>query len=65
MAVNKVVEEALAQGYHLHDITVSTLFETHKNVEFLALFGQQKNNYRLDLNTLCDEAKKIRNSLKD
>ena len=65
VAVNKVVEEALAQGYHLHDIAVSTLFETHKNVEFLALFGQQKNNYRLDLNALCDEAKKIRNSLKD
>ena len=54
-----------ATHHSLHDIAVSTLFETHKNVEFLALFGQQKNSYRLDLNALCDEVKKIRNSLKD
>jgi len=64
VAVNKVVEEALAQGYHLHDIAVSTLFEIHKNVEFLALFGREKNTYRLDLNELCDEVKKVRNQLK-
>ena len=65
VAVNKVVEEAVAQGYHLQGISVSTLFETHKNVEFLALFGQQESSFRIDINALSDEVKKIRNSLKD
>ena len=64
VAVSKVVEEALSQGYHLHGISVSTLFETHKNVEFLALFGRQESQYRLDLNTLCEEVKEMKNNLK-
>jgi len=64
VAVTKVVEEALAQGYHLHDIAVSTLFELHKNVEFLALFGLDKNNFRLDINNLCNEVKEVRKLLK-
>lgn len=64
VAISKVVEEALNQGFHLHGIAVSTLFEIHKNVEFLSLFSQQADSYHLDLNKLCDEVKEVKNQIK-
>lgn len=64
VAIQKVVGEALNQHFHLNNLSISTLFETHKNVEFLALFSRQDNCYRLDLNKICDEVKMIKKELK-
>lgn len=63
VAIQKVVSEALNQGFHLQNLTVSTLFDVHKNVEFLALFGMQDNGYRLDVNKICAEVKVLKKNL--
>ena len=63
IAIQKVVGEALNQHFHLHNIGISTLFEQHKNVEFLSLFGKSDNRFRLDLNKLCQEVKSIKKEL--
>lgn len=63
VAINKVVSEALNQRFHLNNLSVSTLFEQHKNVEFLAMFSLNDNRYRMDLNKLCDEVKIIKKNL--
>ncbi len=64
VAINKVVNEALNQKLLLNNITLSTLFEAHKNVEFLALFSRQNNRYRLNINKLCSEVKEMKIKLK-
>lgn len=63
VAIQKVVSEALNQGFHLQNLTVSTLFDIHKNVEFLALFGMQDHGYRLDVNKICADVKILKKSL--
>lgn len=63
VAINKVVSEALNQRFNLNNLSVSTLFEQHKNVEFLAMFSLNDNRYRMDLNKLCDEVKIIKKNL--
>lgn len=63
VAINKVVNEALNQRFHLNNLSVSTLFEQHKNVEFLAMFSLNDNRYRMDLNKLCDDVKIIKKNL--
>lgn len=63
VAVKKVVDEALNQQFHLQNISVSTLFEKHKNVEFLALFGLTDTRFRLDINKLCEEVKEVKKRL--
>ena len=63
IAIQKVVGEALNQRFHLHNIGISTLFEQHKNVEFLSLFGKSDNRFRLDLNKLCQEVKLVKKEL--
>lgn len=63
VAINKVVSEALNQRFHLNNLSVSTLFEQHKNVEFLAMFSLNDNRYRMDLNKLCDDVKIIKKNL--
>ena len=64
IAIQKVVSEALNQHFYLNDLNISTLFETHKNVEFLALFSAQDNHYHLDLNKICEEVKRVKKELK-
>lgn len=63
VAIQKVVNEALNQHFHLQGIAISTLFEIHKNVEFLALFGLEDTRYRLDLPALCEQVKVLKKSL--
>lgn len=63
VAIKKVVDEALNQQFHLQNISVSTLFEKHKNVEFLALFGLTDTRFRLDINKLCEEVKEVKKRL--
>ncbi len=63
VAIQKVVSEALNQHFYLNGLSISTLFETHKNVEFLALLSRQDNRYRMDLNKLFEEVKQLKKSL--
>lgn len=60
VAINKVVSEALNQHFHLNNLSISTLFEQHKNVEFLSLFSLQDNHFRLDLTKVCEEVKVVK-----
>lgn len=64
VAIQKVVGEALNQHFHLNNLSISTLFETHKNVEFLALFSQQDTRFHLDLNKICEEVKAKKKELR-
>lgn len=63
VAINKVVSEALNQRFNLNNLSVSTLFEQHKNVEFLSMFSLNDNKYRMNLNKLCDDVKIIKKNL--
>ncbi|MBR3573206.1 MAG: TlyA family RNA methyltransferase [Bacteroidales bacterium] len=64
VAIQKVVGEALNQHFYLNNLSISTLFEIHKNVEFLALFSTHDNRYRLDLNKICEEVKAKKKELR-
>lgn len=63
VAIHKVVNEAITQHFYLNGLAISTLFELHKNVEFLALFSFQDNRFRLDLNKICEDVKVVKKSL--
>ncbi len=63
LAIQKVVGEALNNNLFLNNISVSTLFEKYKNVEFLSLFSRKNNNFAVDFNQLFAEIKKIKKSL--
>lgn len=63
VAIQKVVNEALNQHFYLNGLSISTLFELHKNVEFLSLFSFQDNRFRLDLNKICEDVKLVKKSL--
>ncbi|MDR1758344.1 MAG: TlyA family RNA methyltransferase [Bacteroidales bacterium] len=56
-AILKVVTEALNHGYFLQNLTISTLFEWPKNVEFLSLFSREKCTFSLDMSSLMEEVK--------
>ena len=58
-----LVSEAMNHHYYLKDISVSTLFEKHKNVEFLALFSRQPQRYAPDYNRLFLDVKELRKQL--
>jgi 23S rRNA (cytidine1920-2'-O)/16S rRNA (cytidine1409-2'-O)-methyltransferase len=63
IAIQKVVNEALNQHFHLNNLTVSTLAEVHKNVEFLALFSRQDNGFLLNLNQICMDVKSLKKAM--
>ncbi|MCQ2284732.1 MAG: TlyA family RNA methyltransferase [Bacteroidales bacterium] len=63
VSIQKVVNEAVNQHFHLNGLSISTLFEQHKNVEFLSLFSFIDTRYRLDLNKICNEVKIVKKSL--
>ena len=62
-AIQKVVSEAMNHHYYLQNLSVSTLFEKQKNVEFLALFGRAPSRYALNYNVLFQTVKEIRKQL--
>lgn len=62
-AIQKVVNEALTHHFYLQKISVSTLFEKHKNVEFLSLFSRIPSRFVPDFASLFQEIKAIRKSL--
>lgn len=63
IAIQKVVNEALNQHLFLQNLEVSTLFEQHKNVEFLALFSQKESSYQLNINEICEKVKNMKKML--
>lgn len=63
VAIQKVVNEAINQHFFLNNISISTLFEQHKNVEFLSLFSFIDTQYRLNLNKICENVKSVKKSL--
>ncbi len=63
IAIQKVMNEALNQHLFLHGLEVSTLFELHKNVEFLALLSLSESSYQLNINEICEKVKIMKKSL--
>ncbi len=63
VAIQKVVSEAMANNLFLNNIAVSTLFEKHKNVEFLSLFSRKNSGFSVNYNTLFQEIKGIKKNL--
>ena len=49
--------------FYLQNISVSTLFEKQKNVEFLALFGRQVSTFAPNLASLFQEIKQLKKTL--
>lgn len=64
IAIRKVTKEALAFGFHLNGLILSTLFEKNKNVEFLALFSFKDTGYLLNFPHLENEIKNVKKRLK-
>ena len=62
-AIQKVMSEAMNHHYYLQNLSISTLFEKQKNVEFLALFGRTPSRYALNYNALFQTVKEIRKQL--
>ena len=63
-AIQKVVSCALNHRYYLQNFAMSTLFEKHKNVEFLALFSRLPSRYEPDFAELFKEVKVVKKELK-
>ena len=63
LAIRRVEMEALNQGLYLNSLSISTLFEKVKNVEFLSLFSYQNTHFTVDYNTLFKNVKLLRKSL--
>ena len=63
-AIQKVVSCALSDHYHLQALSMSTLFEKQKNVEFLALFGRVPSRFTPDLPSLFQEVKAVKKALR-
>ena len=63
-AIQKVVSCALNHRYYLQNLAMSTLFEKHKNVEFLALFSRLPSRYEPDFAELFKEVKALRKELR-
>ena len=62
-AIQKVMSEALNHHYYLQGLSISTLFEKQKNVEFLALFGRQVSTFAPNLASLFQEIKQLKKTL--
>lgn len=62
-AIQKVMSEALNHHYYLQNLSISTLFEKQKNVEFLALFGRQVSTFAPNFASLFQEIKQLKKTL--
>lgn len=65
LAIERVTKEAINQHFALKGLTMSTLFEKNKNVEFLALFTKAdlQSAYKIDFDLLFQQVKKRKNEL--
>ena len=62
-AIQNVVSAALNRRFYLQNISVSTLFEKQKNVEFLALFSRSVSRFEPNYPALFQEIKEIKKQL--
>ena len=62
-AIQKVVSCALNHRYYLQKLTISTLFEKQKNVEFLALFSRVPSRFEPNYQALFQEIKAVKKAL--
>jgi len=62
-AIQRVVNEAMTHRFYLQKLSVSTLFEKQKNVEFLALFSREMSHYEPDYQVLFQEIKALKKQL--
>lgn len=60
IAIHRVEQEALQQQFYLNKLSISTLFEKIKNVEFLSLFSLTDNHFHVDYNALFKEVKETK-----
>ena len=63
IAIQKVKQEAINWGFYLNALTISTLFERNKNVEFLACFSKQNNNFTFQYPELFQAIKQLKKAL--
>ena len=62
-AIQKVVSCALNHRYYLQKLSISTLFEKQKNVEFLALFSRVPSRFEPNYQALFQEIKAVKKAL--
>lgn len=62
-AIQNVLNAALSHRFYLQQLSVSTLFEKQKNVEFLALLSRNPSRFEPDYTALIQEIKEIRKQL--
>jgi 23S rRNA (cytidine1920-2'-O)/16S rRNA (cytidine1409-2'-O)-methyltransferase len=63
VAIERVVRACLNYGYYLHNLTVSTLWEKNKNVEFLALFTPNVSPFKTNYESLFLKIKNLKKNL--
>lgn len=62
-AIERVVKEGLNHGFYLKNISLSTLWEKNKNVEFLTLFSQDPQSFKINYEQLFNEVKILKKNL--
>jgi 23S rRNA (cytidine1920-2'-O)/16S rRNA (cytidine1409-2'-O)-methyltransferase len=63
VAIERVVRACLNYGYYLQNLTVSTLWEKNKNVEFLALFTPNVSPFKTNYESLFLKIKNLKKNL--
>lgn len=63
ISIQKVELEAINNGYFLNNLSISTLFEKNKNVEFLALFSKYNTQFNVNFPKLFTEIKNIKRNI--
>lgn len=63
ISIQKVELEAINNGYFLNNLSISTLFEKNKNVEFLALFSKKNTLFSVNFPKLFTEVKNIKKNI--
>lgn len=63
ISIQKVELEAINNGYFLNNLSISTLFEKNKNVEFLALFSKYNTLFNVNFPKLFTEIKNIKRNI--
>ena len=65
LAIQRVEKEAVNNHFSMIGLSISTLFEKIKNVEFLSLFERENVNtqFKIDYNQLFEDVKKLKKQL--
>lgn len=63
ISIQKVELEAINNGYFLNNLSISTLFEKNKNVEFLALFSKNDTQFSVNFPKLFTKIKTIKKNI--